>query len=77
LKLAALTTKHQPMPMVLTSTAAMAGPIAYGDSSRIGAYLAAVVSPSRVPECVSPSTSSAWATVSTQVPIRLSVCPDT
>ena len=30
-----------------------------------------------VPECVSRSTSSAWATVSTQVPMRLSACPDT
>lgn len=30
-----------------------------------------------VPECVSFSTSRAWATVSTQVPIRLSDCPDT
>ena len=47
------------------------------EDSRIGAYRAAVVRPRMVPECVSFSTSSAWATVSTQVPIRLSDCPDT
>jgi hypothetical protein len=48
---------------------------AYGDSSSTGANRAAVTSPRMTPEWVSRSTSSAWATVSTQVPIRLSACP--
>jgi hypothetical protein len=47
---------------------------AYGDSST-GANRGAVMSPRMTPEWVSRSTSSAWATVSTQVPIRLSACP--
>ncbi len=50
---------------------------AYGDSNRIGAYLTEVINPRIVPEWLRRSTSSAWATVSTHVPMRLSACPDT